>query len=194
VSGVGHFPFLFGIVLSVYVSDLIPTEFDKRTHLGAGKTFPKLIQSDPLMSETMAKAVCSQLSQDLVEVVPKLDDYSCPVCLGIRWHPIRLKCGHPICSGCTVTMQLERKPRCPLCRENVIMEAGFGKLFMFYHIRYCSIIYCRASPPSCTSFVIGNNYFCYLFPIDDTFNVLLNVQQSMLIKIKIISMKIWRGF
>lgn len=103
-------------------------KFDKRTQLGAGKTFPKLIQSDPLMSETMAKAVCSQLSQDLVEVVPKLDDYSCPVCLGLRWHPIRLKCGHPICSGCTVTMQLERKPRCPLCRENVIMEAGFDNI------------------------------------------------------------------
>ena len=167
----GTFPFRFGIILSVYVSNSIPAEFDKRTQLGAGKTFPKLIQSDPLMSETMAKAVCSQLSQDLVEVVPKLDDYSCPVCLGIRWHPIRLKCGHPICSGCTVTMQLERKPRCPLCRENVIMEAGFGKSFMFYLIRYFSIVHYRASPPSPQSFVIWS-YFCYLFPIDDTLNVL----------------------
>jgi hypothetical protein len=32
-------------------------------------------------------------------------------------------------------------------------------------------------------FVIWS-YFCYLFPIDDTFNVLLNVEESMLIKIK----------
>ena len=58
-------------------------ELDKRTKLGATRTFPKVIQSKLIMTETMAKAVCSQLSQDLVKIVPQLDDYMCPICFKI---------------------------------------------------------------------------------------------------------------
>jgi hypothetical protein len=47
-------------------------------------------------------------------------------------------------------MQLERKPRCPLCRENVIMEAGFGKSFMLslpYQILFHSLPSFATKPP-----------------------------------------------
>ncbi|PSS09205.1 hypothetical protein M430DRAFT_61553 [Amorphotheca resinae ATCC 22711] len=98
-------------------------KFDKRTNLGATRAFPKLIQSDPIMSETMAKAVCSQVTQDIVGITPQLDDYLCPICFTISWRPIRMKCQHIFCIRCTIVMQRERRRFCPLCRGNVIMGA-----------------------------------------------------------------------
>lgn len=101
-------------------------EFDKRTKLGATKTFPKLIQSDSIMSESMAKAVCFQVSQDILNLVPQVDDYLCPICFSIAWRPIRLRCKHIFCIRCTVRMQKDKKLYCPLCRDKVIMEADQG--------------------------------------------------------------------
>lgn len=109
-------------------------EFDKKTKLGATRTFPKLMQSESIMSETMAKAVCSQITQDLVKVVPQLDDYLCPICFTISWRPVRMKCQHIFCIRCAVLMQRERKQLCPLCRGKVIMEADEGKLHYFHLI------------------------------------------------------------
>lgn len=71
------------------------SEFDKRTQLGgASKAFPKLIQSAPIMSESIAKDLCAQINQDIVKIVPQLDDYSCPICSDIVWRPVKLKCEH----------------------------------------------------------------------------------------------------
>ncbi|KAL3426180.1 hypothetical protein PVAG01_02971 [Phlyctema vagabunda] len=98
-------------------------KFDKRTKLGATRTFHQLIQSGSIMSETMAKAVCSQVSHDLVKIVPQVDDYLCPICFTISWRPIRLKCKHIFCIRCTIRMQKEKKMFCPLCRGQVIMDA-----------------------------------------------------------------------
>jgi len=98
-------------------------KFDKRTQLGARQTFPKLIQSDTIMSERMAKDVCSQVSKNLVGLVPQLDDHLCPVCYNITWRPVRLACGHVVCSGCVVLMQNRGDRKCPVCRSMVIMNA-----------------------------------------------------------------------
>jgi E3 ubiquitin-protein ligase BAH len=102
------------------------TEFDKRTHLGVGRTFPKIIASDPIMSETMAKAVCAQMSTDLSKIVPQVDDYSCPICSEVQWRPVRMKCQHIFCSNCAVKMQKQRRKFCPLCREDVVLQADEG--------------------------------------------------------------------
>jgi len=98
-------------------------KFDKSTKLGAMQTWPRLIESDPIMSNNMAKAVCAQVSTDLVKIVPQLDDYQCPVCCEVVWRPIRMKCNHIFCIGCTVKLQKEKKKFCPLCRNNVVLEA-----------------------------------------------------------------------
>lgn len=79
------------------------------------------------MSETMAKAVCSQLTQDLVKTVPQIDDYLCPVCFTIAWRPVRMKCHHILCISCAVTLQKKRERFCPLCRGDVILAADAGK-------------------------------------------------------------------
>ncbi|KUJ10595.1 uncharacterized protein LY89DRAFT_244451 [Mollisia scopiformis] len=96
-------------------------KFDKRTHLGASQTFPRLIQSDAIMSGSMAKALCSQVTQDIVKLVPQIEDYSCPVCCDIVWRPVRMKCEHLFCSSCAVKLEKQKK-RCPLCRENVLVN------------------------------------------------------------------------
>ncbi|PQE32482.1 ring-14 protein [Rutstroemia sp. NJR-2017a WRK4] len=98
-------------------------KFDKRTTLGAREKFPKLIQSEPIMTETMAKAVCTQIAQDIIKPVPLLADFLCPVCVSICWRPVRLRCKHVVCIRCTIALQRLRQAACPLCREHVVMEA-----------------------------------------------------------------------
>jgi E3 ubiquitin-protein ligase BAH len=92
-----------------------------------GRTFTKIIASDPIMSETMAKAVCAQMSTDLSKIVPQVDDYSCPICSEVQWRPVRMKCRHIFCSSCAVKMQKQRRKFCPLCREDVVLQADEGK-------------------------------------------------------------------
>lgn len=98
-------------------------EFDKRTSLGVKQTFPSLIQSDLIMSETMAKAVCAGVSNEIIKIVPQLDDYRCPVCFGISYRPVRLSCNHVFCIRCMIEMQKSNSKYCPLCRGDVVMAA-----------------------------------------------------------------------
>lgn len=99
-------------------------KFDKRTQLGATATFPKLIQSDAIMSHTMAKAVCAQVTSDIVGITPQIDDedYTCPICSTIAWRPIRLDCQHVLCSKCTVELQKTYKYNCPMCRRLKVVK------------------------------------------------------------------------
>ncbi|KAL2072299.1 hypothetical protein VTL71DRAFT_11642 [Oculimacula yallundae] len=98
-------------------------KFDKRTKLGAARSFPKLISSDSVMGSSMAKSVCAQISQELVQIVPQVEDHACPICCDICWRPVRLKCKHLVCIRCTILLQRERKRFCPMCRDDVVMQA-----------------------------------------------------------------------
>lgn len=89
-------------------------------------TFPQTLLSTAL-SENVAKAVCYQVSTELLPVVPQLDDYLCPVCFSISYRPIRLRCGHVFCIRCLVVMQRAKEDCCPLCRGKVVMEADSSK-------------------------------------------------------------------
>lgn len=113
---------------NVYVEYWPWLEFDKRTTLGAREKFPKLIQFEPIMTDTMAKAVCAQISQDVIKTVPLLADFLCPVCPSICWRPIRLRCKHVVCIRCTIVLQKMQQALCPLCREDVVLEADTGTL------------------------------------------------------------------
>lgn len=110
------------------VLKMVP-EFDKRTALGVKTTFPEFVAGRPFLARTIAKAICFQLSQEVLSTVPQLNDYLCPVCFAIAYKPIRLRCGHIFCIRCMIVMQRARDSHCPLCRGNVVMEADSGKLF-----------------------------------------------------------------
>lgn len=80
------------------------------------------------MADSAAKKICAQVADEVVSVVPRLEDYSCPVCMSIAWLPVRLACRHVFCVRCVIKMQRERKRQCPLCRGDVIMNADLCKL------------------------------------------------------------------
>lgn len=99
------------------------TEFDKRTSLGASVSFRAAVRSQKFLAGSVAKKMCAQLAQEVVSVVPRVDDYTCPICFSIAWYPVRLRCSHIFCVRCVIKMQRENKKQCPLCRDEVVMEA-----------------------------------------------------------------------
>lgn len=100
-------------------------KFDKRTSLGVAKTFPVVVRSDRLLAGSIAKELCAQVSSEIIAVVPQLDDFLCPICFAVAFWPIRLNCNHVFCSRCLVKMQRKCERFCPLCRSDVIMQAGY---------------------------------------------------------------------
>ncbi|KAF7549214.1 hypothetical protein G7Z17_g6554 [Cylindrodendrum hubeiense] len=103
-------------------------KFDKRTSLGISKAFPTAVHSNKLLAGNVARDVCAQMSQELVSVVPQLNDYLCPVCFSLAYLPIRLDCQHVFCIRCVVKIQRRKEKHCPLCRANVVMKASTENL------------------------------------------------------------------
>lgn len=99
-------------------------KFDKRTSLGASKTFVTAVHSDHLLAGSIAKDLCAEVSQEIISVVPDIQDYLCPICFSVAYWPIRLDCNHVFCSRCMVKMQRKVERFCPLCRADCIMRAG----------------------------------------------------------------------
>lgn len=103
-------------------------KFDKRTSLGASVSFRAAVRSQRFLAGNVAKKMCAQLAQEVVSVVPRLDDYTCPICFSIAWYPVRLRCSHIFCVRCVIKMQRDKKKQCPLCRDEVVMEADLSNI------------------------------------------------------------------
>lgn len=98
-------------------------EFDKRTALGVQQSFPNFIPSELLSSQSLAKSICYKISEEVVAIIPQLNDYLCPVCFNISFKPIRLICGHVFCIRCMIVLQKAEQDHCPLCRSSVVLQA-----------------------------------------------------------------------
>jgi E3 ubiquitin-protein ligase BAH len=103
------------------------TEFDKRTALGVKQTFPRQVEY-PEFSEHLAKAVCAEVNNQILSSIPQIDDYSCPMCMELKWRPVKLRCGHTFCIRCLIVMQNNKQHNCPFCREPTVSDANSGKL------------------------------------------------------------------
>ncbi|KAI3319961.1 RING-14 protein [Xylariaceae sp. AK1471] len=99
-------------------------KFDKRTSLGVSTTFPVVVRSGRSLAGSVARDVCARMSNELISVVPQLDDYLCPICFAIAYWPVRLHCQHVFCSRCLVKMSRKGERYCPLCRADTVMLAG----------------------------------------------------------------------
>ncbi|KAI1006352.1 hypothetical protein K3495_g1874 [Podosphaera aphanis] len=99
-------------------------KFDKRTKLNATSSFLRLKRPDAIMTGSIVKDVYSKFTQELIRIVPQVDDYLCPICFAVVWRPIRLKCDHLFCIQCIILLQRNKKSSCPLCRGDVVMEAN----------------------------------------------------------------------
>lgn len=93
-------------------------KFDKRTSLNISSKFPALISKYHIFmsGSSLAQEICYVMQNNLLTVVPQLDDYSCPICIGIAFKPIRLSCGHLFCVRCLVKMKQRGNTDCPMCR------------------------------------------------------------------------------
>ncbi|KAL8719864.1 MAG: hypothetical protein Q9225_003189 [Loekoesia sp. 1 TL-2023] len=114
--------------LNVRAAEKILKKFDKRTSLGAQNIFFSMVDSETFSTQAMAKSMCSQISTEVLAIVPQLNDYLCPICFSISYKPIRLRCGHVFCIRCMVVMQRSQQTHCPLCRGDVVMQADSANL------------------------------------------------------------------
>ncbi|KAL8243932.1 hypothetical protein R6Q59_010190 [Mikania micrantha] len=99
-------------------------KFDKHTALRSQQSvLTHLKQQQTFMTQDLAKATCFTISEELIRLLPQLDDYLCPVCFSITFKPVRLRCNHVFCIRCLIVMQRDDADHCPLCREKVVLEA-----------------------------------------------------------------------
>lgn len=105
----------------------IMKKFDKRTALHAQSSIQSSLLTAPFMAQNLARATSFTISKEILEVIPQLNDYLCPICFSISWKPVRLRCNHIFCIRCMIVLQRQEKAQCPLCREAVVMEATAGK-------------------------------------------------------------------
>jgi hypothetical protein len=103
-------------------------KFDKRTALTAKKSFPDFMASDPFFDNGLAQAMYAAVADNILSVVPQLDDYACPVCTSITVKPVRLDCGHIFCVRCLITLQLTREKHCPICRKANVLRADSSNI------------------------------------------------------------------
>ncbi|KAF2026723.1 RING-14 protein-like protein [Setomelanomma holmii] len=102
-------------------------KFDKRTALGVKQTFPRQV-TYPEFSEHLAKAVCAEVNTQILSNIPQIDDYSCPMCMEIKWRPVKLRCDHVFCIRCLIVMQNNKQHNCPFCREPTVSDANSDNL------------------------------------------------------------------
>ncbi|KAK5057771.1 hypothetical protein LTR84_011772 [Exophiala bonariae] len=102
----------------------IMKKFDKRTALHAQSSIQSSLITTPYLAQNLARATCFTISEEILTVIPQLNDYLCPICFSISWKPVRLRCNHIFCIRCMIVLQRQEKTHCPLCREEVVMEAN----------------------------------------------------------------------
>jgi hypothetical protein len=73
------------------------------------------------------KTLLQAIANMLMPLIPHLDDYSCFICTGVAFKPIRLNCGHVFCVRCLVKIQKRGIDACPMCRTACVLSANKGK-------------------------------------------------------------------
>ena len=109
--------------INLRATSKILKKFDKQTALHSQLIKTQWLSTAPKMANQLAKNTCFTISQELLHLLPQLDDYLCPVCFSITYKPVRLRCEHIFCIRCLIVMQRDEQTDCPLCREKVVMEA-----------------------------------------------------------------------
>lgn len=110
-------------------------KFDKRTHLegqvfmdAVRKRHPALLTTGSNVSSGFANAIArdlqAELSTKVLAIVPQLEDWTCPVCLGMAWRPVSLGCCRSVfCIRCIIQLQDQKMIRCPCCNTETVMRA-----------------------------------------------------------------------
>ncbi|KAF6005672.1 hypothetical protein HII13_005506 [Brettanomyces bruxellensis] len=117
--------------LNIMAISKILKKFDKRTHFKTKQLFPELMEQSEkidILQGSIGRDICSIVANRLLNIVPQVDDYLCPICCSVAYKPIRLDCGHTFCVRCLVKLQRKGEDRCPLCRKDVVLKADENNL------------------------------------------------------------------
>jgi len=106
-------------------------KFSKQTALQSQANESPWLTTAPVLAQDLAKVTYYTISEKLLQIIPQVDDYLCPVCFSISFKPVRLRCNHVFCIRCVIVMQRAQQDHCPLCRRNVVMEASSCKTASF---------------------------------------------------------------
>lgn len=101
-------------------------KFDKQTYLNSKEIFPIVLanSNDVIeLNKSVTKDLCYIIASRLLNLIPQIDDYTCPICCSVAFKPIKLDCGHVFCVRCLIKLQRKNDDRCPLCRDNVVLKA-----------------------------------------------------------------------
>jgi hypothetical protein len=71
---------------------------------------------------TDTQVLASQLMYTITKVCPPVEDFSCPICLGILCNPVVLSCGHRFCMKCVSAASYFCQTSCPVCRKEQILD------------------------------------------------------------------------
>ncbi|PWN30673.1 hypothetical protein BDZ90DRAFT_229679 [Jaminaea rosea] len=110
----------------------LPAEMTGTLVAPAHGTHPSLAALLPssttgLLSESLPHILLTLLTTTLLPILPSVDDYSCAICTGLAWRPIRLDCSHLFCIRCLVKLQKQGKTDCPLCRAPGVVKTADGR-------------------------------------------------------------------
>ncbi|OJT14237.1 hypothetical protein TRAPUB_9210 [Trametes pubescens] len=73
---------------------------------------------------TLSLLLVQALTETLLPIIPHIDDYSCVICTGLAFKPIRLQCSHLFCVRCLVKLQKRGEEHCPICRAPTVLSAN----------------------------------------------------------------------
>jgi len=89
----------------------------------ASRVHVSRLQTGPEWRDFLSRGCEGELCEDGLTLEDMLQ---CPCCLGILKRPVALPCGHSLCRGCLMRLQIMSSPdapagsrRCPLCRATV---------------------------------------------------------------------------
>ena len=111
-------------------------KFDKRTHLEGQMFMAAVRKRHPALltgtgnnigngfANSIARDLQAELSTKVLAIVPQLEDWTCPVCLGMAWRPVSLGCCRSVfCIRCIIQLQDQKMMRCPCCNTETVMAA-----------------------------------------------------------------------
>ena len=71
----------------------------------------------------------ASISDQLMPLVPQLQDYLCTICNNIASYPMKSGCGHITCSRCINKMLRKNMVCCPICRADITAKKNARKYF-----------------------------------------------------------------
>ena len=90
--------------------------------VGQSRPVRLVVASSCGSAQARMQVLASQLMFNITKMRPPVEDFSCPICLGILCNPVVLSCGHRFCMKCVSAASYFCQTSCPVCRKEQILD------------------------------------------------------------------------